>query len=454
MRALPIRVRLTLAFAVVMAAVLAGMGFFVYVRVGNALITSVDQSLNLQAREAVGHAREGKSLVDPDLAGGPTLAEFVTATGTVTRSTPAHLPLLVPKRQIARIASGRALRGSISLDRPNGDWRYLAVRVTGGVVIVARSLEPREESLHRLFRELLFASPLALLLAALGGYGLAAAALRPVEAMRRRAAAVSATTPGRLPVPTSRDEISRLATTLNEMLARLEAAFEHERQFVANASHELRTPLAMLRTELELALRRPRTHDELYDAVQSAAQETNRLSQLAEDLLLIARADQGALPLRTEPVGVGELFSTVTERFARRARERGQGIEARPTTAFVAADPVRVEQALANLIDNALAHGAGAIDLFAVERDDVIELHVTDAGPGFPAGFLEHAFDRFSRADEARTTGGSGLGLSIVALIAQAHGGSVGAANRPEGGADVWLVLPRAKATRPAHALT
>ena len=449
MRSLPIRVRLTLAFAVVMAAVLAGMGSFVYVRVGNALMTSVDQSLNLQAREAVSHASEGKHLVDPDGTGGVTLAEFVTPTGFVTRSTPAHLPLLVSRKQIARIAGGRTMRGSI--DRPTGDWRYLAVRASGGVgaVIVARSLEPREESLHRLFRELLFASPLALLLAALGGYGLAAAALRPVEAMRRRAAAVSATAPGRLPVPSSRDEISRLATTLNEMLARLEAAFEHERQFVANASHELRTPLAMLRTELELALRRPRTHDELHDAVQSAAQETNRLSQLAEDLLLIARADQGALPLRTEPVGVGDLLSTVTERFARRARELGQEIDARPTSASVAADPARVEQALANLVDNALAHGAGAIDLFAVERDDVVELHVADAGPGFPADFLEQAFDRFSRADGARTTGGSGLGLSIVALIAQAHGGSAAAANRPDGGADVWLALPRARVSYP-----
>jgi two-component system, OmpR family, sensor kinase len=445
MRSLPIRVRLTLAFAVVMAAVLAGMSFFVYVRVGGALVTSVDQSLNLQAREAVGHASEGKHLVDPDATGGVTLAEFVTPAGAVTSSTPAHLPLLLSQQQIVRIASGRALRGTI--ERPNGDWRYLAVRAQGGAVIVARSLEPREESLHRLFRELLFASPLALLLAALGGYGLAAAALRPVEAMRRRAAAVSATTPGRLPVPSSRDEISRLATTLNEMLARLEAAFEHERQFVANASHELRTPLAMLQTELELALRRPRTHDELHDAVQSAAQETNRLSRLAEDLLLIARADQGALPLRTEHVGAGELLSAVAERFARRVRELGQDIEARPTSASVAADPARVEQALANLVDNALAHGAGPIDLFAVERGDVVELHVADAGSGFPAGFLEHAFDRFSRADEARSTGGSGLGLSIVALIAQAHGGSVGAANRPDGGADVWLAVPRARAS-------
>jgi signal transduction histidine kinase len=450
---LPIRVRLTLAFAVVMAAVLAGMGFFVYARVAGALVTSVDQALNSQAREARNHAHEGRNLVDPDVAGGSTLAELVTTTGAVTRSTPAHLPLLVSKHDLARIAAGRQLRGSISLDRPNGDWRYLAVPANGGTIVVARSLEPREESLHRLFRELLFASPLALLLASLAGYGLAAAALRPVEAMRRRAAAVSATEPGRLPVPSGRDEISRLATTLNEMLGRLEAAFEHERRFVANASHELRTPLAMLRTELELALRRPRSHDELEAALHSAAQETNRLSQLAEDLLLIARVDQDGLPIRPERVAAGELLATVAERFMRPARERGQVVEVRPARAFVDADPLRVEQALANLVENALSHGGGAIDLFAVERDDIVELHVADSGPGFPDGFLDRAFDRFSRADEARSAAGSGLGLSIVALIAQAHGGSAGASNRPEGGADVWLALPRARVARPAEAL-
>jgi two-component system OmpR family sensor kinase len=377
----------------------------------------------------------------------------VTSTGVVTRSSPAGLPLLVPKQDVARIADGHRLRGSISLRRPSGDWRYLAVPAPGGAVVVARSLDARKESLHRLFKELLFASPLALLLASLAGYGLAAAALRPVEAMRRRAAAVSATAPGRLPVPAGRDEISRLATTLNEMLGRLEAAFEHEQRFVADASHELRTPLAMLRTELELALRRPRSHDELEAAVRSAAQEADRLSQLAEDLLLIARADQGALPIRSAHVRVDELFSTVGERFARRAGERGQEVETHPTSASVDADPARIEQALANLVENALAHGAGAIDLFAVERGHIVELHVTDAGAGFPDGFLERAFDRFSRADEARSRGGSGLGLSIVALIAQAHGGSVGAANRPEGGADVWLALPRARVARPAHAL-
>lgn len=435
-----------------MAAVLAGMSFFVYFRVSSALLASVDQALVPQAREAAARVHEDRGLVDPDVGGGTTLAQFVTRTGAVTRSSPAHLPLLIPADRL-EVALRGSLRGSTELSRPHGEWRYLAVPARGGLVVVARSLAPRAESLQRLFRELLFAAPLALLLASLAGYGLAAAALRPVEAMRRRAAAVSATSPGRLPVPAARDEISRLATTLNEMLERLEAAFEHERLFVANASHELRTPLAMLRTELELALRRPRSHDELHDAVSSAAQETNRLSELAEDLLLIARADQGGLPIRAEPTNADDLLSAVADRFAARAREQGRAVSVRPAESYVDVDIARVEQALTNLVENALAYGAGEIDLFAVERDDVVELHVTDDGAGFPEGFLGRAFDRFSRADEARNTGGSGLGLSIVALIAQAHGGSADAANRPEGGADVWLSLPRSLTAKPQVAL-
>ncbi|MHB8641622.1 MAG: HAMP domain-containing sensor histidine kinase [Gaiellaceae bacterium] len=454
MSAIPIRVRLTLAFAFVMAAVLAGMGFFVYVRVSNALVASVDQALTSQAREASSRVHEERNLVDEDITGGTTLAELASVDGTILRSTPPHLSLLVPRQELARIAAGSRLRGSVSLTAPTGDWRYLAVPAGGHIVVVARSLESREESLHRLLRALFFASPLALLLASLAGYGLAASALRPVEAMRRRAAAVSSTALGRLPVPRANDEISRLATTLNEMLERLEAAFAHERRFVSDASHELRTPLAMLRTELELALRRPRSHDELRDAIRSAEQETSRLSQLAEDLLLIARADQSALPIRPEHVAVDDLFSTVAERFARRAEAHGQGVRVHPTSVSVDADPARVEQALANLVANALAHGGGAIDLFAVERDDVLELHVTDAGHGFADGFIDRAFDRFSRADNARGSDGSGLGLSIVALIAQAHGGTAHAANRPEGGADVWLELPHSRSRAAIHALS
>jgi signal transduction histidine kinase len=249
-----------------------------------------------------------------------------------------------------------------------------------------------------------------------------------------------------LPVPPAGDEISRLAATLNDMLARLQAAVAHERQFVADASHELRTPLALLRTELELALRRPRSREELADALRSAAEETERLSRLAEDLLLIARADQGSLPIRREVAPADDLLSEAARRFVGRAGTLGRELRVEPATVSVYADPVRVGQALINLLDNALIHGEGTVELAAVERNGLVELHVRDEGEGFPEPFRDRAFDRFSRSDEARGRGGAGLGMSIVQLVARAHGGGTGLDNRPGGGADVWLSLPRADA--------
>jgi len=285
-----------------------------------------------------------------------------------------------------------------------------------------------------------------LLLAALAGYGLAAAALRPVEAMRVRAQAISGSTPAaRLPQPAARDEISRLAETLNEMLDRLQAAVEHERRFVADASHELRTPLALLRTELEVALRRPRTREALEDALRSASEETERLTRLAEDLLLIARSDAGELPLRRERVPAAEVLDVVVRRFQPLAARRGRTLDlVDPDGIVLDADPVRLEQALGNLVDNALAYGSGTVRLSATPAGRLVELHVSDDGPGFPRGFLPEAFERFSRPDDSRSGAGSGLGLSIVDLIAEAHGGHAGARNRTEGGADVWLAVCRA----------
>ena len=450
MNRLPIRLRLTFAFAIAMALVLAGMGFFVYLRVGEALLGTVDQTLHAQASEAVSHAGRGADLADRDVAGGTTLAQLLSRNGRVLRSDPAGLAPLLTATEAHRVSAGAKLVHSTTLTAPKGDWRVLATGTSrnGQVVAVARSLEPREESLDHLFDELMVAAPLALLFASLAGYVLAAAALRPVEAMRRRAAAVSAATPGRLPVPPSRDEISRLATTLNEMLARIEAAFEHERRFVADASHELRTPLALLRAEIEVTLRRPRSAGELEATLRSAAEETERLSRLAEDLLLIARSDRGTVPLRLEHVAAEDVLATVARRFAGGGAPIGRSIVVEETGTVLDADPDRLAQALGNLVDNALAHGAGPIVLFALERGDNVELHVADNGQGFPEAFLPRAFERFSRADEARGRGGSGLGLSIVELIAEAHGGQARAANRPEGGADVWLSLPRS--ARPA----
>jgi two-component system, OmpR family, sensor kinase len=311
------------------------------------------------------------------------------------------------------------------------------------IVVVGTSTAAREDSFTDLLQLLLIGLPAALILASLAGYGVAAAALRPVEAMRTRAEEISTAAPDeRLPVPDTRDEVARLGETLNEMLARLGDALERERAFVADAGHELRTPLAILRTELELALAQDRSPEELRAALASAAEETDRLTQLSEDLLTIAQTERGELPLRLEPLRLGAGFEAVERRFARRAAEAGRWIEVGEGGEIeLDSDRLRIDQAIGTLVDNALRYGAGTITLSARRTGPNIEIHVTDEGEGFPPAFIDHAFERFSRAPGVRD-GGSGLGLAIVATVAEAHGGSARAANRPSGGADVWLVMP------------
>jgi two-component system OmpR family sensor kinase len=436
-----------------MALVLGAMAYFVYSGVGGTLLRSVDQTLRATAAEARARLESADEtdvsgpLIDRDTGKGLTLAELLDPAGRVVRSTPTGLAPFVSPATAARVRDGATVRLTTHLRGRDGEWRLLAVPLSvgggGHELVLAASLSSREETLHRLLVELLVAGPIALAVASLAGLGLASGALRPVESMRRQAAAISASTPGRrLPVPPAQDEIHRLAETLNDMLARLEAALEHERRFVADASHELRTPLALMRTEIDVALRRTRSARELEEALRSAGEETERLIRLAEDLLLVARADQEGLPVRTGRVQVAALLESVAARFAARARQQGREIVVSSSEdAVLRADRARLEQALVNMVDNAMTHGAGAVELAAVRRAGRVELHVRDEGPGFAADFVPRAFDRFSRADEARGRGGAGLGLSIVDLVARAHGGGARVGNRPEGGADVWLEL-------------
>jgi signal transduction histidine kinase len=202
----------------------------------------------------------------------------------------------------------------------------------------------------------------------------------------------------------------------------------------------LRTPLAHLRAEVELALESPRRKNELEAALRSVADESDRLSQLAEDLLLLARLDKGTVPIRRDDVELDELLDGVALRFERRAREAGRTIESDGGGGGRArVDRLRIEQALGNLIENALRHGAGTIRVSASQDGEWLELHVADEGDGFPADFAPKAFERFSRADESRGSGGTGLGLAIVAAVAEAHGGRATATNGRGGGADVSI---------------
>ncbi|MEA2131587.1 MAG: two-component system, OmpR family, sensor kinase, partial [Solirubrobacteraceae bacterium] len=241
------------------------------------------------------------------------------------------------------------------------------------------------------------------------------------------------------------DELGRLGRTLNEMLGRVDAAIKRERTFVADTSHELRSPLAMLRTELELLGRERPTGEALQAAVRSAIDETDRLSRLADDLLLLARADDRQLAIRPQTVSAAGLLQAAADR----AGDARITLDVADTT-LLRADQGRVAQALDNLLANAQRYADEWILLTARVRRGAVELHVLDDGPGFPAGFLPRAWERFARADVGRTEDGTGLGLAIVRTIAELHGGAVGATNRPSGGADVWIALP---AAAPAQAL-
>ncbi len=453
MSRIPLRVRLALAFAGAMAVLLALTGAFLYVRLDNTLDEQIDQSLRARADDvAVLVGRSGSGLANGvRLAEGEeSFAQVLTPAGRVVDVTPPlhRTPLLTPD-QLAR-----AREGTVVVERDplpgldTGRIRLLATSVESPrgqfVIVSGASLGDRDEALTALKRQLLIGGPVALLLASFAGYLLAGAALRPVESMRRRAEEISATVAGRrLPVPAAEDEVARLARTLNEMLARIEAGFERERRFVAEASHELRTPLALLKTELELALRHPRSSEELRAAIASAAEETDRLTALAEDLLVLARSDEGQLRIEAGPLRTRELLDTVAQRFERRAHDSGLALEVEaPDQLTALGDRPRLEQALGNLVDNALRYGGGTIRLEARPQNGSVELRVSDEGAGFAPDFLPRAFERFSRDDGGRVRGSTGLGLAIVQAIARAHGGAATAGNTPDGGAEITLLLP------------
>jgi signal transduction histidine kinase len=437
-----------------MAIVLAAAGTLIYVRVGDDLSQALDQQLRLRTQDLTALVRgRGNSLkteADGHLVeAGESFAEVLDAHGRVLDASRSlhNAPLLSPSQALAALKHNRYFDRS-SAPGLNEPARLLAMTVPRGtqrvVLLVGATRENRAETLRSLRTQLLIAGPVALVLATLIGYVLAGAGLRAVESMRRRAAEISSErAQERLPVPHTGDEVQRLGETLNEMLARLERGLQRQRRFVAEAGHELRTPLALLRAELDYALHYAEGEPELRRTVKTASQETDRLAQLASDLLLIASSDQGGLRLHRERLLAAEVLASVRGRFGWRAEaESRQVVLDAPENLTIEGDRIRLEQALGNMLDNALRHGAGIITLAAAASNGGVELHVRDEGPGFSPDLLAHAFERFSRAQAARSGAGAGLGLSIVETIAVAHGGVAAVSNDRAGGADVVVRLP------------
>ncbi|HKT25965.1 MAG TPA: ATP-binding protein [Terriglobales bacterium] len=302
---------------------------------------------------------------------------------------------------------------------------------------------------------LIFATaPLFLVIAAFGGYWMSRRALDPVDQMTRAARSIGAQDLAkRLFVSPTRDELARLAETLNDMLARLEAAFKKITQFTADASHELRTPVAVMRTSAELALRKSRSEEEYRETLSQILRESDRVSQLIGSLLTLARADSGPAHLQTERTDLGAVLVEACEKSKLLAQEKGVVLTRNeaPGPVGVQADPDSIDRLFVILLDNAVKYtpSGGRIDVKLWTDDNFAMTEIRDSGIGISAEDMPHIFDRFYRADRARTReqGGVGLGLAIGKWIAEAHGGGIEVQSEPATGSAfrVWIPMAREK---------
>jgi heavy metal sensor kinase len=448
---LPLRLRVALAFAVSTAIALVALGAFVYLRVEATLDKQLRDALDGQMEALLDHP-EGERPVTARQSAGESFAQVLTTDGELIASSAQVVGMLasdadLPEREGQKIVVDRVveLRDNATTEKES---TILQLRREGDqILVVGTPRDDADDALDDVRTQLLIGGPLALLLASLLGYLVAGTALHPIERMRARAASISAESHGeRLPLPEAEDEVRRLGVTLNAMLDRLDEGIQRERRFVAEASHELRTPLALLRLELDLALSRSRTNEELVAAVGSASEEVDRLTRLARDLLVLASSDEERLPLARSRFDLGELLASVTGRFAASAEGRSLRVTG-DVPLQVEGDRDRLDQVLGNLVDNALRHGGGEVVMDASEQDGQVVIRVSDEGPGLAADFKEHAFDRFSRGAVGTRADERGLGLAIVQAIVRAHGGEVTIDDRAEGtGTVVSVHLPSGSA--------
>jgi two-component system, OmpR family, sensor kinase len=403
---MPLRLRLAVAFAAVAAAVFALGGWAFATRLSSAQLSTIDSQLTVQLTQAGRYLPAGSAAGAAAASSPAPLGEYVVQVidprGQVRGASPdTRTVALVTADQLRQARDGRI---SVTATVDEDGMRIAAAPLAGHpgwVAVAGESLETYQSTQDQVARELAVGGVGFVAVAGLGAYGLARAALSPVERLRRQVAAISGGgEASSVEVPSTRDEIAALAGTMNELLGRLQAALARQRAFTADASHELRTPLAVLRGELELAARPGRTREELADAVRNAAAEAERLTRLTEDLLLLARNDEDRLSLRVECTDVRGLLESSARHAASRLAAAGLAcrVDAEPGLA-ACLDADRIRQAIDNLVDNGLrfAPGGSVIVLAARAYGTDLEIEVRDDGPGFPADFLPHAFERFRR---------------------------------------------------------
>jgi len=454
---LPVRARLTAWYVVLLAVILAALGSFLLLRLRADLVAEVDKALDAQAAGILTDSDGGlDAMPGASVAGLPrreTAAQLLSSSGDVRDRAGAAAParsLLTPV-MLLQVLSGQQVRAEVRSGPNEARYRVLGVRRAGRgaptVLVVAAPLADVDRSVERLRLLLLVAGPIALVLAGGGGWLLARVALRPVGRMTEQAEAIGADRlHDRVSVPDATDELTHLARTLNGMLDRIERGVVEQRRFVADASHELRTPLAVMRAELEVALRADDPAADASEVLGSAAEEVARMSKIVDDLLTLAHRDENSLELLLAPVDLGETATEIAGQLRPLAEEGGVQLVVEAPSVPVVADQARLTQVVTNLVDNAVKYTGvgGSVRVRVWDEVGGAALAVTDTGPGIDPEDLPKVFDRFFRLDAARTRarGGSGLGLAICKELVEAHGGRIWAESVPGTGSTFAFTLP------------
>lgn len=471
-----IRLQLMFWYTLVFAVLLFCSDAILYTQLQNSLTTSLDTALQLQAEHiASGISNDGSTITIRDVTGDlpeanaqapdptdshldvtfGTLIRILDIQGKTLRISPAFHTLIVPDVSLSQPLHGTSWQGNVTTHDGQAVRLYSMTVVDNGVPVavvqVGESLAQLHTSLQSVILELLLIAPFALLLGALGSYWLAARAFVPIDHLTHTAQQINAgDLHQRVPVPGARDEVYRLAQTLNAMIERLEQAFARQRRFVADASHELRTPVAAIRSMTELALLQELPAHEYKPFLENVNTEAERLGHLISDLLALARSDEGKTPFEQEPVRLDVLVSAVAANAEVLATERAITLQVHAKEEIIIlGDEARLIQAIINLVDNALLYtNAGGQVIVSVEKKGSQAcLTIRDTGIGIASEHIPHIFDRFYRVNPARTQtekNNSGLGLAIVEWIVLAHKGSIHVESRPGQGSTFTVTFPLA----------
>jgi len=422
-----IRVRIVAAVVLAMTAVLIAAGGFVYWRISFALDRQLNQDLSAYTDLVTSGLNEG----DPLPADKPGLvSQTFTTDGRILDKSDSGVRTLLTDQQIrSATADSQGFDLGRFIPPPAQNpyrVRYFTTSTPQGTVVVATAISrhKHDEALRELLLQLCIADLATILAAGLVGWGATRAALDPVERYRRAAAAAGGDPTRRLPVDDALDdELTRLGTTFNTLLADIEQSERRERQFLADASHELRSPLALVAAEVEWARHRPRTAAELDRVLTSIGGQIERLVDLSNALLDLEELQAG-VPADVVPTPLSQVLEQGLDGLVDLARTQGREVEIEATSVPVRVNPRWFGLAVANLVTNALKHGRGTITVRGVVEDGRLTLSVTDEGGGVPHVLGTRAFDRFARADTSRSTLGNGLGLALVKAVAEQHDGT------------------------------